>query len=93
MLNSVIQKVANLINDDVEPELRRVYEDIIADLGHARDVLGVGGFQIDAEQAELPLWDVSEFAASEIPMPLSQPVPPMGEAVQEFQPQPGAKTP
>ena len=84
MLNPIIQKVANLINDDIDPALRRVYEDIVLDLEKARD-----GLNAPAEPAPAPGGDYPQPA----PLPgtgATAPIPPVGEPVQEFQPQPGA---
>jgi len=86
MLNPIIQTVANLITDDIDPALRRVYEDIVMDLEKARDALSQ-----PAEPAPAPEGPAPEAEDDQPGLPAAPaPIPPVGEAVQDFQPQPGA---
>lgn len=102
MLNPIIQKVANLINDDIDPALRRVYEDIVLDLEKVRDALNTPAEPApapegDYPQPELPLdnYDGAPIGQN-IPLGLASGtggtagIPPVGQPVQEFQPQPVA---
>jgi len=127
MLNPIIQKVANLITNDVDPALRRVYEDIVADLEKVREALSQPAKPAPApvDPPELPLGapipsaapiqpvsaaavagDLNSTSAvgsftnvppQAAPLPgtgaltaeTPAPIPPVGQPVQEFQPQPG----
>jgi hypothetical protein len=98
MLNPIIQKVANLITTDVDPALRRVYEDIIRDLEAVREALCPPGVDPEPDLDTMIANEVSDgqtdlfFLKSRVgalPAETVAPIPPIGEGASEVQHQPG----